>query len=52
MVTMAEAVRLAEISQGESVLIQGAGLVGLCATALSAHRGAKVVCQLFVKINV
>ncbi len=41
--TMAAAVRLADVQRGESVLIQGAGLVGVCATALSADRGAGAV---------
>ncbi|MCD6364997.1 MAG: alcohol dehydrogenase catalytic domain-containing protein, partial [Planctomycetes bacterium] len=37
--TMAAAVRLAELREGEAVLVQGAGLVGLCAAALAgAHR--------------
>lgn len=38
--TMAAAVRRAEVSPGQSVLIQGAGLVGLCAAALCADRNA------------
>ncbi len=38
--TMQAAVRMAELQRGESVLIQGAGPVGLCAAALAAHRGA------------
>lgn len=41
--TMAAAMRLAEVSQGESVLIQGAGLVGVCASALASARGADVI---------
>ncbi len=41
--TMQAAVRLADVHPGESVLIQGAGLVGLCAAALCAHRGAEAV---------
>ncbi len=41
--TMAAAVRLADIQPGERVLVQGAGMVGLCATALCAARGASVV---------
>jgi len=41
--TMASAVRLADVQPGESVLIQGAGLVGVCASALSASRGAGAV---------
>lgn len=38
--TMQAAVRMAEVHPGEAVLVQGAGLVGLCASALSAHRRA------------
>lgn len=41
--TMQAAVRMADVRPGESVLIQGAGLVGLCATALCADRGASPV---------
>lgn len=41
--TMAAAVRLADVQPGESVLIQGAGLVGVCASALCAARGAKAI---------
>jgi alcohol dehydrogenase len=41
--TMAAAVRVADVQPGESVLIQGAGLVGLCASALCAARGASTV---------
>lgn len=41
--TMAAAVRRAELTPGDSVLIQGGGLVGLCAVALSADRGAEVI---------
>ncbi|MBN1341263.1 MAG: zinc-binding dehydrogenase [Phycisphaerae bacterium] len=38
--TMAAAMRLIELQPGESILIQGAGLVGVCAAALAAARGA------------
>ena len=38
--TMQAAVRMAEVLPGDSVLIQGAGTVCLCAAALAAHRGA------------
>ncbi|MFW5867686.1 MAG: zinc-binding dehydrogenase [Armatimonadota bacterium] len=41
--TMQAAVRMAEVRPGDSVLVQGAGLVGLCAMALSAHRGARPI---------
>jgi len=41
--TMAAAVRLAGMAEGEAVLIQGAGLVGLCAAALCTDRGARAV---------
>ena len=41
--TMAAAVRMLEVDAGETVLVQGAGLVGLCACALCAAREAKVV---------
>lgn len=41
--TMQAAVRLADVQPGESVLVQGAGLVGLCAMALSAHRRARPI---------
>jgi threonine dehydrogenase-like Zn-dependent dehydrogenase len=40
---MQAAVRMAELQPGESVLVQGAGLVGLCALALSAHHRARPV---------
>ncbi len=43
MATMQAAVRMADVQAGESVLVQGAGLVGLCAMALCAHRRAKPV---------
>lgn len=41
--TMQAAVRMAEVTAGEAVLVQGAGLVGVCAMALSARRGARSV---------
>jgi len=41
--TMQAAVRMADVRPGESVLVQGAGLVGLCAMALSAHNGARPI---------
>lgn len=41
--TMAAAVRLAKVRAGDAVLVQGAGLVGLCAVALSSSRGARSV---------
>lgn len=41
--TMQAATRLADLQPGESVLVQGAGLVGMCAMALSAHRRAKPI---------
>jgi len=41
--TMVAAVRSADIRAGESVLIQGAGLVGLCAAALCAARRCRIV---------
>jgi putative phosphonate catabolism associated alcohol dehydrogenase len=41
--TMAAAIRLAKVQTGDAVLIQGAGLVGLCAAALSSSRGARAV---------
>ncbi|MBD3291656.1 MAG: alcohol dehydrogenase catalytic domain-containing protein [Armatimonadia bacterium] len=41
--TMQAAMRLANLRPGESVLVQGAGLVGMCAMALSAHRRAKPI---------
>jgi len=41
--TMQAAARLADVRPGESVLVQGAGLVGLCAMALSAHRRARSI---------
>jgi len=41
--TMAAAVRMADVRAGESVLIQGAGLVGVCASALCAARGANPI---------
>jgi len=43
MATMCAAVRMAGVSQGESVLILGAGPAGLCAAALSAAKGARSV---------
>jgi len=44
--TMQAAVRMAQVTPGDGVLIQGAGLVGLCAAALCAHRGAEPVVLL------
>lgn len=41
--TMVAAMRLADVSSGESVLIQGAGLVGVCAAALASARGADAI---------
>lgn len=41
--TMQAAVRMAEVLPGESVLIQGAGTVGLCAAALVAHHRARPI---------
>ncbi|MFO8081199.1 MAG: zinc-binding dehydrogenase [Armatimonadota bacterium] len=41
--TMCAAVRLADVRTGEAVLVQGAGLVGLCAMALSSHHRARPV---------
>jgi alcohol dehydrogenase len=41
--TMQAAMRLTDLQPGESVLVQGAGLVGMCAMALSAHRRAKPI---------
>lgn len=41
--TMAAAVRMLEVDAGETVLVQGAGLVGLCACALCSAREARVV---------
>jgi alcohol dehydrogenase len=41
--TMQAAVRIADVAPGESLLVQGAGLVGLCAMALSAHRRARPI---------
>lgn len=41
--TMCAAVRMMDVREGESVLIQGAGLLGLCAAALCACRGARIV---------
>jgi len=38
--TAAAAMRIADLRQGESILIQGAGLVGLCCAALAASRHA------------
>lgn len=40
--TMCAGVRMLDISAGETVLVQGAGMVGLCAVALCASRGARV----------
>ncbi len=41
--TMAAAVRMIQVEAGATVLVQGAGLVGLCACALCSAHGAKVV---------
>ncbi len=41
--TMAAAIRTAEVLPGQSVLIHGAGLVGLCAAAFCADRRAATV---------
>ncbi|MGC9316667.1 MAG: zinc-binding dehydrogenase [Armatimonadota bacterium] len=41
--TMAAVVRRAEVTPGGSALIQGAGLVGLCAAAVCGDRGAETV---------
>jgi putative phosphonate catabolism associated alcohol dehydrogenase len=41
--TMAAAVRVADLRAGESVLVHGAGLVGVCAAALATARGARTV---------
>ena len=41
--TMAAAVRVLAVQAGEAVLVQGAGLLGLCACALCAAREASVV---------
>ncbi|MCP4379718.1 MAG: alcohol dehydrogenase catalytic domain-containing protein, partial [bacterium] len=41
--TMTAAVRLAEVQAGDAVLIQGAGMVGLCAAAICANRDARAV---------
>jgi len=38
--TMCAAVRTARVRPGDAVLVQGAGLVGMCAAALCAHHGA------------
>ena len=41
--TMCAAVRMAEVTEGDSVLILGSGLVGLCAAALCSAGGARAV---------
>ena len=41
--TMAAAIRMLEVQAGETVLVQGAGLLGLCACALCSAREARVV---------
>ncbi len=41
--TMTAAVRIADVKAGEAVLIQGAGMVGLCAAALCTVQGARSV---------
>ncbi len=41
--TMAAGVRVLDVQAGEAVLIQGAGLVGLCACALCSSLGARAV---------
>ncbi len=41
--TMAAAMRTADLRAKEAVLIQGAGLVGICASALASARGARAV---------
>jgi alcohol dehydrogenase len=43
MATVAAAHRMANVQAGEAVLIQGAGLLGLCAAAMAAVAGARCV---------
>lgn len=41
--TMVAAVRIADVQPGYAVLIQGAGMVGLCAAALCSGRNARAI---------